>query len=243
MNSIVLNTSNAKTDQNNVLRLSLTTDLKLDNLISLSQCSIYYNWKNFKREFDNTECSYTDLATSVTYNITIPDGSYSIVDLNNFIHHHMTLNSHNNADGSFDINVYANHVYNRVTISVSNKFQFFMSDGLLETLGFDRSQNNITNNEINGSLVPRIERVDTVLIHCNLVDNRVTHNSQILHAFVPNDSYGNLLSVTPNYPQNRFCRNASFNYVEVIFTDQDEKPLDIEDKILVELQIVNKSNY
>ena len=115
-----------------------------------------------------------------------------------------------------------------------------MADGLLETLGFDSSQNNITNTEINGSLVPRLERVDTVLIHCNLVDNRISHNSSILHAFIPNDSFGSLLSVRPNYPQNRYCRNASFNYVEIYLTDQDERPLDVEDKILVELQIVNK---
>ena len=241
MNSIVLSTANSKTDKNNLLRFNLTSDLKLENnLISLSHCSIYYNWKNFKSEYNNTEFEYTDLNTSKAYRIIIPNGSYSISDLNNFIHHHMTLSSHVNSDGSFDINLYTNPVYNRVTITVSSKFRFWMSDGLLQTLGFDGSQNNITNTEVNGNLVPRLERVDTVLIHCNLVDNRVTHNSSILHAFIPNNSFGSLLSVTPNYPQNRYCRNASFNYIEVYFTDQDERPLDVEDKILVELQITEK---
>ena len=242
MNSIVLSTANSKTDRNNVLRLNLTSDLKLeDNLVSLSHCSVYYTWKNFKREYGNTDFTYTDLQANVTYPITIPDGSYSIKDINHFIHHSMNLNSHVNSDGTFGIDLYANSVYNRVTISVSADYRFSMSNGLAETMGFDSSQTSITNTEVNGTLVPKIERVDNVLIHCNLVDNRVTHNSSILYAFVPNDSFGNLLSISPNYPQNRYCRKASFNFVEVYFTDQDGRPLDVEDRLLVELQIVDKN--
>lgn len=241
MNSIVLSTANAQTGENHRLRLSLTGALKLDsNLISLSHCSIYYTWKNFKTEYGNTEFFYTHNPSGRVIQATIPDGSYSVRDINNFIHHTMLLNKHENADGTYGINIYANPVYNRVTITASADFTFSMKAGLMETLGFDRTQQHITNTEVNGNLVPKLEKVDTVLIHCNLVDNRVTHNSSILYAFVPNDSFGNLLSISPNYPQNRYCRNATFDYVEVYFTDQDGKPLDVEDRLLVELQIVDK---
>ena len=57
-----MSTANSETDRNNVLRLNLTSDLRLeDNLVSLSHCSIYYTWKNFKSEYGNTDFSYTDL--------------------------------------------------------------------------------------------------------------------------------------------------------------------------------------
>ena len=240
MNSIVLTTANAKTEDSHKLRLYLTSDLKLENsLISLGHCSIYYNWKNFKAEYGNTEFLYEDLRTGFTVQATIPDGSYSVRDINNFIHHLMTINKHVNSDGTFGINLYANAVYNRVTITVSADYAFGMKAGLRETLGFDSSQTRITNSEANGNLVPRLERVENVLIGCNLVDNRVTHNSSILYSFTPDQSFGSLLTIKPYYPQTRFCRNASFNYIEVSFTDQDGKPLDVEDKILVELQIKN----
>ena len=241
MNSIVLNTANAGTTEDHKLRLSLTSDLHLNNnLVSLSHCSIYYNWKNFKKEYGNTQFTIHHLPSTTIIVVDLPDGSYSVRDINNYIHHIMKLAGYENADGTYDINVYANPVYNRVTISVSNVFQFSMTDPFARMLGFDTTQTQITNAEVNGNLVPQIEVVDTVLIHCNLVDNRVTHDSSILFAFVPNDSFGNLLSITPNYPQNRFCRNASFSYVEVYFTDQDGKALHVEDRILVELQIAEK---
>lgn len=215
--------------------------MKLENnLISLSHCSNYYN--NFKFEYVNPEFQYTDLKTGIFYVVTIPDGSYSVRDINNFVNHSMRERGHENADGSFGINLYANPVYNRVTITVSNDFRFSVSNGLMETLGFDSTQKSITNTEVNDKLVPQLERVDTVLIHCNLVDNRVTHNSSLLYAFVPNDSFGSLLRLSPNYQQNRYCRNASFSDIEVYFTDQDGRPLDVEDKILVELQIIDRVN-
>ena len=153
----------------------------------------------------------------------------------------MSLNNHEESDGTFGINIYANPVYNRVTISVSADFRFSMDDGPAETLGFDNGQKVISNTEDNGNLVPKIEKVDTVLIHCNLVNNKITYDSSVLYAFVPDDSFGKLLSIRPNYPQHRYCRNASFNSVEVSFTDQDWKALDIEDNLLIELQIIDKT--
>ena len=115
-----------------------------------------------------------------------------------------------------------------------------MKAGMRETLGFDNSQNALTNGEFNGINPAKIEKVNNVLIHCSLVNNQILYDSSILHAFVPNGSFGSLLSVSPNYPFWRNTRNASFNYIEVWFTNQDNEPLDIEDDILVELQIKDK---
>ena len=241
MDLSILSTGNAKTSENHKLRLELISDLRLENaVISLSHLSLYYTWKNFLSKYNNVTCEYTHIPSNTLVKITIPDGSYSVRDLNNYIHHVMSSNNHVNSDESFGINIYANPVYNRITIKVSNDYEFNIIDGLRQTLGF--SQSPLTNGDFNGEDTPQIEKVNNVLVHCNLVNNRVVNDSSVIHSFVPNNSFGSILSISPNYPFWHNTRNASFKDIEVWLTDQNNEPLDIEDNILVELQISRKSN-
>ena len=46
----------------------------------------------------------------------------------------------------------------------------------------------------NGELVPRLEAVDVVLVHCNLVNNNYQQASKVLFTFVPNKQFSQLLS-------------------------------------------------
>ena len=62
----------------------------------------------------------------------------------------MTNRKHDNADDIFRTNLYANTMYNRVTIQVAADFILGMKAGIRETLGFDNSQNALTNGEFNG---------------------------------------------------------------------------------------------
>ena len=48
-----------------------------------------------------------------------------------------------------------------------------------------------------GDLVPKIEPVTAVLVHCNLVDNDYQRDSKLLYSFVPDKPFGSLLSVEP----------------------------------------------
>ena len=239
MDAIVLTTANSKTEDAHRLRLEFSSDLKLqDNLVSMSHLTLHYTWKNFSKKYDNTGLTYVHIPSGTTHVITIPDGSYSIRDVNNFIHHEMTLRSHVKSDGSFGINVYANSVYNRVTINVSADYSLKMSPGLQETFGFEKGQATLTNGDYNGLNPARIERVNNVLVHCSLVNNKILYDSSIIYAFVPNSSFGSLLEFNPNYSFWRNTRNASYNYVEVWFTDQENEPLEIEDDVLVEIQVI-----
>ena len=42
----------------------------------------------------------------------------------------------------------------------------------------------------NSELVPKLESVDLVLVHCNLVNNNYQRASKVLFTFVPNKKYG-----------------------------------------------------
>ena len=51
-----------------------------------------------------------------------------------------------------------------------------------------------------GELVLRLETVEVVLVHCNLVNNSYQQVSKVLFAFVPNKQFGQLVTVTPHSP-------------------------------------------
>ena len=82
-----------------------------------------------------------------------------------------------------------------------------------------------------GENVPHLEIAELVLIHCNLVSNNYQQNSRILYTFVPNKPFGSLLEISP--PNHIFSKtfNSEFQEIKVWFTDQNSRPLEVEDKI------------
>ena len=87
----------------------------------------------------------------------------------------------------------------------------------------------------NGENVPHLEITEVVLIHCNIVNNNYRQDSRVLYTFVPNKSFGQLLDILTKKTLKTF--NSEFSYLEVWFTDQNSKPLEIEDKINITLVI------
>ena len=43
--------------------------------------------------------------------------------------------------------------------------------------------------------VPKLESVQVVLVHCNLVKNDYQHTSKVLFSFVPNKEFGQLINI------------------------------------------------
>ena len=83
----------------------------------------------------------------------------------------------------------------------------------------------------NGENVPHLEITEVVLVHCNMVNNDYQHDSRVLYTFVPNKSLGSLLDISPS--NHMFLKTFNSEYDEIIvwFTDQNSKPLEIEDRI------------
>ena len=85
--------------------------------------------------------------------------------------------------------------------------------------------------------MPRLEITEVVLIHCNIVNNDYQQDSRVLYTFVPNKSFGQLLDISSKNFMFLKSFNLEFSYIEVWFTDQNSKPLEIEDKINITLVI------
>ena len=50
----------------------------------------------------------------------------------------------------------------------------------------------------NSKNVPRLENVEVILVHCNLVNNSYQQALRVLFTFVPNKQYGQLISISPH---------------------------------------------
>ena len=69
-------------------------------------------------------------------------------------------------------------------------------------------------------------------MHCNLVKNDYQYASKVLFSFVSNKQFGQLLNISPHVCTIMNTVNTEFSSVEVWFTDQSSKALEIEDKII-----------
>ena len=82
-----------------------------------------------------------------------------------------------------------------------------------------------------------LEITEVVLVHCNIVNNNYQQDSRVLYTFVPNKSFGQLLDISPKKFIFLKTFDSEFSYIEVWFTDQNSKQLEIEDKINITLVI------
>ena len=92
----------------------------------------------------------------------------------------------------------------------------------------------------NSENVPRLENVEAVLVHCNLVNNSYQQASRVLFSLVPNKQYGQLISISPNSLIFLKTMNTEFSEIEIWVTDQNKDSLEIEDNVNISL-IINTS--
>ena len=86
------------------------------------------------------------------------------------------------------------------------------------------------NKDENSKNAPHLEITEVVLIHCNIVSNAYQQDSRVLYTFVPNESFGELLDISPKNFIFLKIFNSEFSYVKVWSTDQNSRPLEIEVK-------------
>ena len=84
-----------------------------------------------------------------------------------------------------------------------------------------------------GEEVPKLESVEFVLVHCNLVNSNYQQASKVLFNFVPNKQFGQLITNAPNSLTMLNTTNAEFQSIEVWFTDQNNRSLEIENNVII----------
>ena len=88
-----------------------------------------------------------------------------------------------------------------------------------------------------GEDVPKLDPVEVVLVHCNLVNNSYQQASKVLFTFVPNKQFGQLITISPHSLTMLKTTNKEFQSIQVWFTDQNNRPIEIEDSVNITLII------
>ena len=194
MDTIFMNSENSKTSEYHVLVLKLTDKLNLrrgQKSVALSNLVVYYTWKNIKRSYNNNKFRIS--APTWSDEFELPDGSYSISDIQDFFEY--ILKKHSEKVDNPSIRIYANKIENRITFKTKNGYYLeLLIPKTMKLLG--STELKITKDK-NGENVPHLEIIELVLIHCNLVNNDYQQDSRLLYKFVPSKPFGSLLEISP----------------------------------------------
>ena len=194
MDKIFMNSQNSRTSEHSVLVLKLTDKLDLgrcQKTVALSNLNIYYTWKNVKSSYNKNK--YKISAPTWSEEFELPDGSYSVSDIQDYFEY--ILKKHSERVDNPSIKIYINKIENRITFKIKNGYYLeLLTPETMKLLGSKVSKINKNKNSEN---VPHLEVVEVVLVHCNLVKNDYQQNSRILYTFVPNKAFGSLLEILP----------------------------------------------
>ena len=165
--------------------------------------------------------------------VELPDGSYSISDIQDYFEY--ILKKHSESVDNLSIRIYVTKIENRIMFKIKTGYYLeLLTPETMKLLGSTESK--ITKKK-NGENVPHLEVAELVLVHCNLVNNDYQQNSRILYTFVSNKTFGSLLKISPTNHVFLKTFNSEFQEIKIWFTDQTSKPLEVEDKINVTLII------
>ena len=117
MNKIFMNSENNRTSEYHVLVLKLTDKLDLrrgQKSVDLSNLSIYYTWKNIKSLYNNNKFKMS--APTWSDEFELPDGSYSISDIQDYFEY--ILKKHSEYVDNPSIKIYINKTENRITFKI-----------------------------------------------------------------------------------------------------------------------------
>ena len=92
--------------------------------------------------------------------------------------------------------IYVNTINNRIVFKIKSGYKLeLLSKETMKLLGSTKDTTDVDKNSEN---VPKLENVEVVLVHCNLVNNSYQQASRVLFTFVSTKQYGQLISISPH---------------------------------------------
>jgi hypothetical protein len=243
--------------------------------VMLSSAQIPYSIFNITAAYNNNKLLIgfpTGAATNsyTTFNITFPDGFYTIDDIRYFIQQFCITNGLYliNATGSyvyyidFQINktYYSNQIllytvprslpagwtqpanwigYSTFTSDRTPYIQLLQNNQFHEYLGFNNgvyppgalTAGHLTNySQLSNRLPPVGSYVNSIIVHCNLVNNNVVSPSDIIDAFqITNTTFGANINYAPSIEKFVKLTRGSYSSMIIYLTDQNNNPITLLD--------------
>ena len=195
MEIFFMNTKNSKTNKSHRFKYDLIDKLDLRNPnknMALGSLSIYYTWKNVKSTYKNNKFKISASTWNETFDLS--DGSYNISEIQDYIEY--IIKKHETIGETAPILIYANNITNRIIFKIKTGYKLeSLSKEKMKLLG---SIKDIIDSDKNSENVPRLENVEVIFVHCNLVNDSYQQYSRVLFTIVPNKKYGQLISISPH---------------------------------------------
>ena len=119
--------------------------------------------ENIKSEYSNNKFKISVPTWNDEFDL--PDGSYSVSDIQDYFEY-IIKNHETITDESSPVKIYVNKIKNRIVFNIKTGYKLeLLSEETMQLLG--SSKKDIDRNK-NGEIVPRLETIKVVLVHCNL---------------------------------------------------------------------------
>jgi len=246
----------------------------MNDMIALQSVYQYFSIFNITSDYGNNTFSYVWF-DGIEYSITIPDGYYGICYLNSYFQSIMIANTHymTNSAGQFiyflefivntsryavQINSYPLDTPIQTTTGAtwvvpetSTLTEFNVNTSSFgEVLGYEigsypSSQVGSTTSSFFCSKAPQITPYSSILVSCNLVNNRAVIPSNILSSFTPLGTRIRCLFIfEPNYLQLADVEDGQYTKLVLEMRDQLSRSIVIRDpNMLITLYTETKNKY
>ena len=135
-------------------------------------------------EYNNNKFKISTPTWNETFDL--PDGSNTIDDIQDYFE--FIMKKHVILNDNPLIKIYPNKIKNRIAFKIKNGYKLdLLTPETMKLLG---STKKVVHKDKNGEYVPKLESVEVVLVHCNLVKSDYQHASKVLFSFVPNKKFG-----------------------------------------------------
>lgn len=255
--NIILNSDNVSNNTNSQYKYNfISGNFKvLDNAeICISLMQIPYSWFNITTNYNNTKFDFIDWL-GVTRNITLPDGFYTISDINNYLETYSINNGlyliNANGKNVFYFSIFTNQQYYR------NQFLFYnvptslptgwtqpagwigypattlcprvviLSNNFRDYLGFNAGTygGGAVPLSIMGQNTPIGSYVNSLLIRCSLVSNAIGFPPDIVDSFSVEGAFGANINYTPTFEKWVKMKSGTYNNLIIEITDQNNNPI------------------
>ena len=123
----------------------------------------------------------------------MPDCPYSISEIQDYFE--FIIKKHETLTENSPIQIYSNKIKNRIIFKVKTGYKLeLLSPETMKLLGSAKKD---VDKDKNGENVPKLESVEFVLVHCNLVNNNYQQASKVLFTFVLNRKFDQLITISP----------------------------------------------
>ena len=209
-----MNTLNSKTNESNKFIYQFTDKLNLQNPnknVALANLRIYNTWKNIKSEYNNNRFKISAPTWNDTFDL--PDGSYSVNDIHDYFEY--IIKKHETIIDNLPEQIYVNKIKNRIVFKIKTGYKLELLTK--ETMQLSENDKKDIDQNKNGEFLPRLETVEVVLVHCNLLNHSYQQASKVLFTFVPYKQFGQLITITSQSSTMLKTTNAEFSFIEIWF--------------------------